>query len=503
MPLWASLLLAAASGPIMDAGFPGRGWWPMTYVGIALVLISLIGRRPRSAFLVGFVAGLSFYLVHIEWASLFLGPLPMTALSVLESLFVALGAVGIALAYRWCGQLWHTPAGRLGILPLIVAGLWTAREAIMSTFPYGGFAWGRAALSQSQSPVADLFPWLGVSGVSFVMVALVALAIEAVRVSTVPALARTTAVVAAITAVMVIPAFPVALEGTASIAAVQGNGKAAYFDQRETGDLLAAQFEATEPLFDDDLDLDMVVWPEGASDINPLESSYAASAFDYVSEELNAPLIAGAITERNGKIYNTALLWEAGEGATDFYDKKHPIPFGEYVPDREFWAPFAPDLIGLIGRDYSPGTTDTVFDVDGIVAGLNICFDISDDAVMTAAVREGAQVLLAPTNNADFGRTDESVQQLEIARIRAIELGRSLVNISTVGTSAIIAPDGSTIDQLETYTAGTMVADVPLSTTITPASQAGRAIEWFVSGLGLALLALAMISERKTPRHTR
>ena len=90
---------------------------------------------------------MAFYLVHIEWASLFLGPLPMTALAFLESLFVAVGAVGISLAYRWCAQLWHTPAGRLGILPLIIAGLWTAREAVTSTFPYGGFAWGRAALS--------------------------------------------------------------------------------------------------------------------------------------------------------------------------------------------------------------------------------------------------------------------------------------------------------------------------------------------------------------------
>jgi apolipoprotein N-acyltransferase len=501
VPLWAALVLAAASGPIMDAGFPDRDLWPLTFLGIALVLVSAIGRRPRSALLVGFVAGLAFYLVHISWASLFLGPLPMTALSVLESLFVSLGVLLISLAYRWCARLWPGTRGRLVLLPLIVAGLWTAREAVTSTFPYGGFAWGRVALSQSESPFADLFPWLGVSGVSFVMVALVALAIEAVRVGGVGRLTRLSVVVAALTVALVIPTFPIAISGTSSIAAVQGNGKAAYFDTREQGDLLAAQFDATEPLFTQDLDLDMVVWPEGASDISPLESSYAASVFDYVSTQLDAPLVAGAITQRDGKFYNTALLWEAGEGALDFYDKKHPIPFGEYVPDREFWAPFAPDLIGLIGRDYSPGTTDTVFDINGIIAGLNICFDISDDAVMTAAVRDGAQVLLAPTNNADFGQTDESVQQLAIARIRAMELGRSVVNISTVGTSAMIAPDGSTIEQLETYTAATMVADVPLSSTMTLASVAGRGIKWFVSGLGLASLALAMALQRTSTRR--
>ena len=481
----------------MDAGFPDRDLWPLTFVGIALVLISLIDRRPRTALLLGFVAGMSFYLIHIEWATLFLGPVPMLALSFLESLFVAVGALLISLAYRWCASAWTSNLGRLGLLPVIVAGLWTAREAISSTWPYGGFAWGRASLSQSQGPFSDLFAWLGVSGVSFVMVALVALAIEAVRLGSAPRLLRGVAVVGALTAVVLVPAFPVLLEGTSTIAAVQGNGKAAYFDTREQGDLLTAQFEATEPLFDAGYDLDMVVWPEGATDIDPLQSAYAAGVFDYVSERLDAPLIAGAITQRGDKFFNTSLLWEAGEGALDYYDKKHPVPFGEYVPDREFWEPFAPDLIGLIGREYTPGTTDTVFDVNGTIAGINICFDITDDAVMTAAVRSGAQVLLAQTNNADFGRTDESVQQLAIARIRALELGRSVVNISTVGTSAIIAPDGSIIDQLTSYTADVMVAEVPLSTTVTPAVNLGRALEIFVSGFGLAALVIAATTERK------
>jgi apolipoprotein N-acyltransferase len=511
LPLWAALVFAAASGPIMDAGFPDRDWWALTFGGIALVLISVIGRRPRSSALVGFVAGMAFYLVHIEWASLFLGPVPMVALSLLESLFVALGALLISLAYRWCASAWPTTLGRLGLLPVIVGGIWTAREAISSVFPYGGFAWGRVALSQSESPFAGLFSWIGVSGVSFVMVALVAFLIETVRASRpsshlartrpqhvpVPRLALATVAVGAITALLIIPAFPVAISGSTTVAAVQGNGKAAYFDSREQGDLLSAQYAATAPLFTQDLDVDMVVWPEGASDINPLISPYAAGVFDRVSQELDAPLIAGAITERGDKIFNTSLLWKAGEGATDYYDKKHPIPFGEYVPDREFWEPLAPDLIGLIGREYTPGTTDTVFDVNGVIAGINICFDISDDAVMYDAVRDGADILLAQTNNADFGKTDESLQQLAIARIRAMELGRSVVNISTVGTSAIIAPDGSTIDRLTSYTAATMVADVPLSSTTTPAFVLARAIELLVSGLGLAALVVAARTERK------
>jgi apolipoprotein N-acyltransferase len=108
----------------------------------------------------------------------------------------------------------------------------------------------------------------------------------------------------------------------------------------------------------------------------------------------------------------------------------------------------------------------------------------------------GAEIILAPTNNADFGKSQESIQQLAIARLRAIEYGRSVVNTSTVGTSAIIAPDGSTIVELETFTPGVMLEDVPLSETVTPASVIGRWVEWLVGFLGLAGLALAILRSR-------
>lgn len=479
---------------MMDDGFPDLGWWPLTFVGIAMVLVCLIGRGPRTALLLGFVAGMSFYLIHIEWASLFLGPLPMTALSFLESLFVAIGAMLISIAYRWCAVVWPSRLARLSLLPVIIAGIWTAREAIEDVWPYGGFSWGRAAESQSQSPFAHLFSWIGISGVTFVMVALVAFTIEIVRMTTIARLARVTLVVSAVALVLALPAFPIVTKGTTTIAAVQGDGPAGYFDPHSYGDLLAAQYDATRPIFGKKVD--MVVWPEGASDIDPLESPYAARVFDDVSKRMHAPLLAGAITHRGTKYFNTSLLWKAGKGAVDHYDKKHPVPFGEYVPDRAFWRQFAPSLIDLIGRDYTPGTTNTIFNVNGVIAGIDICFDITDDTVMRDSIDSGAQVLIAQTNNADFGHTDESVQQLAIARIRAMELGRSLVNDSTVGTSAVIAPDGSTIDQLKTFTPATMIDTVPLSTTRTPASYLGQAIELFVSILGLGGMLVAVVMGR-------
>lgn len=502
-PLWVAVLLAAASGPIMDAGFPSLGWWPLTFVGIGIFLISVQGRRPGGAFLVGFVGGLALYFEQISWAALFLGPIPLSALSTLEALFVGCGGVLMCLTYRYVPRLWTSRLGRLGLLPAVVAGLWTLREVVAGSWPYGGFSWARVAESQSQSPLSSLFSWIGVSGVSFVMVFLVALAIEAFRMSPVAIEARGILVVGIVALVLVVPAYPIVLKGTTTVAAVQGDGPAGYFDRHDYGDLLAAQFKATTPLFGSKRKIDMVIWPEGASDIDPVaadkapDEDVAATEFNDVSRKLDAPLLAGTIQHRGSQYFNTSLLWEAGKGAVAHYDKKHPVPFGEYVPDRAFWRALAPSLIDLIGRDYTPGTTSTVFNVRGVIAGIDICFDITDDGVMRDSIRSGAQILIAQTNNADFGHTDESIQQLAIARIRAMELGRTLVNDSTVGTTAIVLPDGSTVAQLPTYKAGALVETVPLSTTITPATTWGQPLELLVELVGLGGLVVALFGTRK------
>ena len=109
---------------------------------------------------------------------------------------------------------------------------------------------------------------------------------------------------------------------------------------------------------------------------------------------------------------------------------------------------------------------------------------IYDDLVWEGA-REGAQVFLFQTNNADFRGTDENQQQLAIARMRAIETGRSVVNSSTVGASQVIAPDGSTLDALAADVAGSMVTEVELREGLTPAVVLGG---WVPGVLALGAL---------------
>ena len=128
---------------------------------------------------------------------------------------------------------------------------------------------------------------------------------------------------------------------------------------------------------------------------------------------------------------------------------------------------------------------------------------IYDDVIWDGA-RDGAEVYMFQTNNADFRGTDENLQQLAFARMRAIETGRSVVNLSTVGTSQVIAPDGTTIDGLPADVAGHMLTDVPLRTGLTPAVVAGPWIQALLGwGSLVALIALGVAVARQGPRATR
>jgi len=500
LPLWAAVAVAIAGGFVYDLGFPDVGIWPLAFVGIAMALVSLIGRGAWGALGVGYAFGAAFWLTHVGWTSLYLGPVPWLALSLFESLFVAVGGLAIALAYRWVPAVGSSRWVRLVVLPLVVAGLWVAREFAAGTMPYGGFPWARAAASQSESPFAPIVSWVGFTGLSFVMVWVVAASIEFTRLQGWRRPRRALPIVAMAVVAAVLPAWPTADAGSFRVASVQGNGPSGYFDERERGDVLRAQLEATAPILDEP-GLDVVLWPEGGSDIDPTRDATTAAIFDDLATRADAPVLLNTVTTTGDEFFNSSLLWVAAEGAVAQFDKRNPVPFGEYIPDRDFYYALAPDLVGLVQRGYSPGTSSPVFDIDGVLAGLAICFDVIYDDLIWEGARDGAQVYLLQTNNADFRGTDENLQQLAFARLRAIETGRPVVNLSTTGTSQVIAADGRTIDSLPAYEAGAMVTDVQLRDGLTPAVVLGGWIPWTLTVLGLAGLAFGWLRTRRTGRN--
>lgn len=498
LPLWLALPVAVAGGAVLDLAFPDIGIWPLAFIGAAMTLVTLIGRSAWGAVAVGAVFAASFYLLHIVWITRYLGPVPWFALAGVETVLNAVGAILIALSYRWLPKVAPGPWARVIALPALVAAAWTAREQFVGSWPYTGFPWARLGMSQSDGPLAELASWLGVSGLSFVMVFFTAAVIEALRLRVWrrARLAAPAAVAAAL--LLLIPQFPTTDAGTMRVAAVQGNGPSGYFDDREPYDVFRAQLAATQPVIGQDIDL--LLWPEGGVDADPINNASIADALDDLSAAVDAPLLVNAATERGDRVYNTSILWRAGaENPLALHDKTHPVPMGEYVPDRWFFEALAPDLVGLIQREYTPGTNPPFVDVDGVGVGLAICFDVIYDDVIWDGARGGAEVYMFQTNNADFRGTDENLQQLGFARMRAIETGRAVVNVSTVGTSQVIAPDGTVIDGLAADTAGALLVDVPLRTGLTAAVVVGPAVQWLLGWSALPVLAaLGLLVRRRT-----
>lgn len=498
LPLWAALIASAAGGLAFSLAFPAAGWWPMVFVAVPLALVPLIGRRTGPALLVGFVFGAAFFLVNVSFTAAYLGPVPWLALSLLQAALTGLGAVMIALAYRWMPRLTPRRGAQLTLLPLLVAGLWTAREQLLGSWPYGGFPWGRIGVTQAAGPFAPVLSWVGMSGLTFLIVLACACAIEYVRGGRLGDVRAALPAPGLVVLLLLVPAFPTTETGSIRVGSVQGDGPAGYFDDRSPNAVLSAQLEATRPLLGEQMDL--LLWPEGGVDSDPTARADTAAVLDALATRVDAPLLVNAATARGDDFFNTSMLWRAGEGVTQTYDKIHPVPFGEYVPHRPFYEALAPDLIGLIGREYTPGTADPLVDVDGTRIGLAICFDVIYDDVIWAAADAGAQVFMFQTNNADFRGTDENLQQLAFARARAIETGRAAVNLSTVGTSQVIAPDGAVVDALPADEAGAMITDVPLRTGLTPAIVLGPAVHAVLGWGSVATLALVGLLGRRRSR---
>lgn len=490
--LW-RLPLAIIGGLFSSLAMPRENIWPLIFVSVALMVVAVRGLRFFAALGVGYAAGLSFYLSQIEWMSLYLGPVPWIALSVLEAAIFAVGMALISMVWAWLergtnGLLQST------LISLAVATIWTAREWFAINIPYGGFPWSRVAQALSDSFLSQLVFFVGISGLTFVSVFMAMSLLQVVE-SGLNQLRKHALSMGVVTSLLLLAAlFVVPIEpqtGQVTVAAVQGNANAGLFANAERGTFLRNHLDATA-LIDEDPkkdEIDIIVWPENASDLNPQTNMLAKAQIDAVVNKYDVPIIIGAITESGEEVFNSSLYYSASGEQLDQYDKKRPVPFAEYVPDREFWYQLAPDLIGLVSRGYAFGTRDGIFEFEGNKLGTLICFEIAIDEIGRELVGDGAEVILSQTNNADFGRSDETFQQAALARLRAIETGRAVVNISTVGVSLIFLPNGQIIDELPFYEPGVMIQTVPLRRSITPAMAIGPCFDLVVNLAALALVA--------------
>ncbi|MFB6623966.1 apolipoprotein N-acyltransferase [Streptomyces sp. NPDC056374] len=296
-------------------------------------------------------------------------------------------------------------------------------------------------------------------------------------------------------------------DGTATVAAVQGNVPRLGLDfnsQRRA--VLDNHVARTRELAEDVKagrapQPDFVLWPENSSDIDPYANADAADVIDGAVRAIGVPTVIGAvIAPETGKLRNTLIEWDPDRGPVATYDKRHVQPFGEYIPMRSLVRVFNSN-VDRVSRDFGAGTKVGVFDLAGTKVGLATCYEAAFDWAVRDTVTHGAQLISVPSNNATFGRSEMTYQQLAMSRVRAVEHSRSVVVPVTSGVSAVIRPDGEIVAETKMFTPDVLVEKVPLRSSLTPATRMGTLPEALLVALaaaGLGWSAFRSVRARRT-----
>jgi apolipoprotein N-acyltransferase len=249
---------------------------------------------------------------------------------------------------------------------------------------------------------------------------------------------------------------------------------------------------------------DVVIWPENSTDIDPTQYPPVYREIADAAAAIDRPILVGAVLQNPQR--NAALLWQPGKGPTAMYLKRQLVPFGEYIPFRSLISKIT-SLTQLQPNNFTPGHQTVVLPVGQIRLGTVICYEVAFDDLVRSEVAAGANVLTVQSNDATFERmspiTEESGQQLAMARIRAVEFDRTVVYASTTGYSAIIAPDGQVMERSGLWQQAELEARVPLLTSATPAERAGAWPEWAIVGATVLALGLAVARAGAARRRKR
>ena len=131
-----------------------------------------------------------------------------------------------------------------------------------------------------------------------------------------------------------------------------------------------------------------------------------------------------------------------------------------------------------------------------------ICFEVADTPIVAEAVRGGAEMIVVPTNNASFGQSAESRQQFDMTRFRAIEHGRTAIQISTVGVSGIVEPNGVTREVTEPWSEDARTARVGLRSNVTFAARYSQYLQMGTYGAGAVLTLISLVQLARSKKGT-
>lgn len=481
-------VLAVLAGLLIGTGFAPMDFWVGPMVGVPLLTWIVAGRGLAASGGLGLVAGLALNTLTLHWIAV-LGAPVAAALVVFMSLWTAVTAMALSRVTR------------LPAWPVWAACVWVAVELVSGRVPFGGFPWNRLGYTAVDQPLSGWFAWVGVTGAGFLLVlashlVLVALLERPWR------LRAATAAVAIFVAGGLLGLAPVGEpEQQVRVGVVQGNvnraehGSSTYARSvttnhlSETVFLLASQRAAGQPA------MDFIVWPENATDIDPVSDPGTRATVTNAVQLARVPIFVGAVME--GPVPDsrqTSSLWwhpESGPGAR--YDKRNLVPFGEWIPFREFLLPRLP-ILEQIGRQSIPGTTAGVVDAptaqfNHLRVGTVICFELAWDDTVYDTIRHGAHVIVTQSNTNTYASTFEPHQQMAINRVRAMEVGREMVASTVNGLSGLIDARGRVSGGTDELTAAHRVYDLPLRYNVNLAVRLSPWLGYVLAAAGVAAVA--------------
>jgi apolipoprotein N-acyltransferase len=202
-------------------------------------------------------------------------------------------------------------------------------------------------------------------------------------------------------------------------------------------------------------------------------------------------------------VLNQGIVYQPGLGSGDRYTKRHPVPYGEYIPFRGSLIPESYGKLRMVPRDMVRGTSLEPIRVGDVLVADGICFDVAYDDVFGGQVARGAELVTVQTSNAMFSRTGQLAQQFEISRLRALETGRWVVVAAINGISGVVRPDGTVVASVPARGQEVLVETVGLSSTLTPAVRLGVWPARFALVFLVAHTALVLITYRRRRRTDR
>jgi apolipoprotein N-acyltransferase len=496
-PGWSTRILrdglCLLGGLAVAVAFPPYDLVFLMPVGLAALMGAVRDVRGRTGLWLGLLFGLGFMLPLLRWITI-IGVDAWVALSLLEAAFYALMAVG------WC---WIRP---YRWWPFGVAAVWVTGEFLRSHVPFGGLPWGRLAFGVVETPFVSYGRIGGTALIAFLVVAMTAAVVDVVerrRIDRVTGL-EVTLVAATVIGAYLVPVGAAGADGTVRVAAVQGNvpgeGMDPFAEQRV---VLHNHAEATRDLADQVEQgevprPDVVIWPENSTDIDPFTDSAAYDEIDQAVAAIGVPTLVGAVVDGPDEdhVQNMGIVWSPTTGPGQRYVKRHPVPFGEYIPFRSVLTTFISRL-DQIPRDFAAGDEPGVLTLGPVVIGDVICFEVAYDGLVRDVVDGGGRLLVVQTNNATYTGTGQLEQQFAISRYRAVETGRTVVVASTNGISGVVSPDGDVVRETAEKTSAVLVEDVTLAGGRTPAMRIGFWVDLGLALLGAMLAGYAYLGLRR------